>query len=97
MGLELSGGGLQHLHEFVERILFSHGLNLKFSILHFDSVGMVQGKGQIGQFFFFQFSYQFLVLFGRTLACIIFKDGFRGFARRSIKQNNGGYIFTELF
>ena len=52
--------GLQHLHEFVERILFSPGLNLKFSILNFDSVGIVQGKGQIGHFFFFSSAISFL-------------------------------------
>lgn len=28
-------------------------------------------------------------------AGVIFKDGFHGFGRGSVKQNNGGHVFTE--
>ena len=46
---------------------------------------------------FFSLAIISLYFSGRKLASIIFKDGFCGFARRSVKQNNGSQIFTKWF
>ena len=64
---------------------------------NFDSKGMAQGNDQIRIFLLFQLSYQFLVPFGGKLASVVFRDGFHGFALQSVKQNNGGYVFTKWF
>ena len=58
---------------------------------------MAQDEDQIGKFCFFQLCHQFLVLFQGKLAGIILKDGFHGFARWSVKQSDGGHVFTEWF
>ena len=46
-------------------------------------------------FFFFQHCHQFFLLFRGRLACVVPKDGFHGFARRSVKQKDGGHVFVE--
>lgn len=58
---------------------------------------MAKGNTGSGKFFFFQFNYQFLVLFRTKCAGVVFKEGFCGFGRRMVKQNNSNPIFEEGF
>lgn len=52
----------------------------------FDSVGMAKGNTGYENFCFFQFNYQFLVLFRTKCAGVVFKEGFCGFGRRMVNR-----------